>query len=62
MANIADILVGLEKRIIVLERLAGVEPAAATLVHPKSRKQDDFRVAEAVRKVAEIERAKGIIK
>lgn len=65
MANIAEILVGLEKRIMVLERLANIQPEAATLVHPKSEKQAEFRIAETVRiakEAAETEITKEVIK
>lgn len=60
MANIAETLARLEKRIMALERLAGIEPEPATLMHPKSVKQADFRVAEASREAAELEAAKGV--
>jgi hypothetical protein len=54
MSTIPEILTGLEKRIMVLERLAGIEPDPATLMHPKSGKQDDFRVAEAAKIAKEL--------
>jgi hypothetical protein len=50
MPSFADILLGLEKRIIVLERLAGVEPDPSTLVHPKSEKHAEFRAAKVAGK------------
>jgi hypothetical protein len=51
MATIPELVIRLEKRIMVLERLAGVEPVAETLIHPKSGSQADFRATEAAKKI-----------
>jgi len=61
MSSTAEILVGLEKRIIALERLAGITPEVSTLVHPKSVKQADFRAAEAVREAKKAAKLKATI-
>ena len=36
MASLADLILRLEKRIFVLESLAGIVPAKEDLMHPKS--------------------------
>ena len=45
--TIPEMIVRLEKRVIALEKLAGIEPEKSTLVHPKALAQAEFKTEQA---------------
>ena len=54
MANMVDLIMRLEKRLIVLERILGITAEPGDLIHPKSLTQAQARMDELKAKMGEI--------